>query len=314
MSDEILVFAGSNSPGLTRNICEHLEIEPAAGEVLQFSEGNIFVRVQQNVRGRNVYLVQSTVYPTNDSFMELLFWVDALKRASAASVTVVMPYFSYAKGDKKDEPRVSIRARVCADAIEAAGADRLVTLDLHAAQIQGFFKIPVDDLYALPILCDTVDSLNLPNLVVVSPDAGFVKQSRAYASRLKAPLAIADKERSDHNEQAEVLEIIGEVKDRTALIVDDFTISGGTLAQAAFALMDRGARGVYAAVSHGVFSEGSMAVIDESPIQRVFMTDSIETQPVKLSEKIQIVSIAPLLAEAIRRIHNRESISVLFTQ
>ena len=313
-ADEMLVFAGSNSVELTRNICAHLDIEPAAGEVLRFSEGTLFVRVKQNVRGRRVYVVQSTVYPTNDSFMELLFWVDALKRASAESVTVIMPYFSYAKGDKKDEPRVSIRARVCADAIEAAGADRVVTMDLHAAQIQGFFKIPVDDLYALPVLCGEVERLNLSNLVVVSPDFGFVKQSRKYASRLGAPLAIADKERSDHNEQAEVLEIIGNVENRTALIVDDFTISGGTLASAADELMRRGARDVYAAISHGVFSEGSMATIDNSPIRRIFTTDSIETQPVELSKKIHTVSVAPLLGEAIRRIHDRESVSVLFDQ
>src|SRR6266704_5343425 len=172
MVDEILIFGGSGSPKLTLKICESLNVQPGAGDVLHFSEGNLFVRVNENVRGRRVYLVQSTVFPTNDHFMELLFWVDALKRASAESVTVVMPYFSYAKGDKKDEPRVSIRARVCADAIESAGADRVVILDLHAPQIQGFFRIPVDDLYALPMLCRAVRAKHLEHLVVVSPDAG----------------------------------------------------------------------------------------------------------------------------------------------
>src|SRR5438105_3306172 len=181
MVDEILIFGGSGSPKLTLKICEYLNVQPGAGEVLHFSEGNLFVRVKENVRGRRVYLVQSTVFPTNDHFMELLFWVDALKRASAESVTVIMPYFSYAKGDKKDEPRVSIRARVCADAIEAAGADRVVTLDLHAPQIQGFFHIPVDDLYALPILGDAIKRKNLENLVVVAPDTGFTKKARQYA-------------------------------------------------------------------------------------------------------------------------------------
>ena len=311
-ADDILVFGGSGSVKLTREICSYLKIELGAGEVIRFSEGNLFVRVKQNVRGRHVYVVQSTVFPTNDNFMELLFWVDALKRASAESVTVIMPYFSYAKGDKKDQPRVSIRARVCADAIESAGADRVVTLDLHAPQIQGFFRIPVDDLYALPVLCEEVKRRRLSNLVVVSPDAGFVKQSRKYASYLGASIAIADKERKTHNEQAEILDIIGDVEGKTALIVDDFVISGGTLADVADKLVQRGAAAVYAVVSHGVFSEGSMERIERSSIQCLIITDSIETQPVEFSEKIQVVSVAPLFGEAIRRIHDRESISVLF--
>src|SRR5713101_4745013 len=195
MADEILIFGGSGSPKLTLKICEYLNVQPGAGEVLRFSEGNLFVRVNENVRGRRVYLVQSTVFPTNDHFMELLFWVDALKRASAESVTVVMPYFSYAKGDKKDEPRVSIRARVCADAIEVAGADRVVTMDLHAPQIQGFFHLPVDNLYALPILVECIRKKNLQDMIIVSPDVGFAKQARKYASALGVSLAIADKER-----------------------------------------------------------------------------------------------------------------------
>jgi ribose-phosphate pyrophosphokinase len=256
--------------------------------------------------------VQSTAFPANDHFMELLFWIDALKRASAESVTVVMPYFSYAKGDKKDEPRVSIRARVCADAIEAAGADRVVTLDLHAPQIQGFFRVPVDDLYALPVLCKEIARKELPDLVVVSPDTGFAKKARKYATLLGSPIAIADKRREAHDERAEVLGIIGEVQGKTALIVDDFTISAGTLADAAEKLVERGAKAVYAVVSHGVFNEGSMERLGRSPIQRLLVTDSIETQPVALAANVEVVSVAPLFGEAIRRIHNRESISVLF--
>ena len=310
--DPILVFAGSGSPVLTRNICDHLGVEPGAGDVLRFSEGNLFVRVRENVRGRRVYVVQSTVFPANDHFMELLFWIDALKRASAESVTVVMPYFSYAKGDKKDEPRVSIRARVCADAIEAAGADRVVTLDLHASQIQGFFRIPVDDLHAMRVLCEAVAAMQLEDLVVVSPDTGFAKSARNFARRLGTSLAIAEKERSAHDEKAAVLELIGDVKDRTALLVDDFTISAGTLVEAAHVLVDRGARDVYAAVSHGVFAEGSMKRLNESPIRELIVTDSIETQPDRRSSKLHWVSVAPLFGEAIRRIHQRESISVLF--
>src|SRR5918992_1628306 len=215
-NDEILVFAGSASRRLTASICRHLELEPARGEVLRFSEGTLFVRVLENVRGRNVYVVQSTVFPTNDNFMELLFWIDAFRRASAASITAVIPYFSYGKGDKKDEPRVSIRARVCADAIEAAGADRVVTMDLHAPQIQGFFRVPVDDLYARPLLCEAIRAEGLQDPVVVSPDAGFAKSARRFARRLNAPLAIADKVRQGHDETAELVEIIGEVADRDA--------------------------------------------------------------------------------------------------
>ncbi len=311
-ADDILVFGGSGSPSLSARICAELGVTPGRSDVLHFSEGTLFVRVQENVRGRRVYLVQSTAFPANDTFMELLFWIDAFKRASAESVTVVMPYFAYAKGDKKDEPRVAIRARVCADALEAAGADRVVTMDLHAAQIQGFFKIPVDDLYALGVLCQAVAELGLEDLVVVSPDAGFAKKSRLYANRLRAPLAIGDKERKDHTELAETLDIIGEVAGKTALLVDDVILSGGTLVNIAHKLIDEGARRVYAAVTHAAVSERTLELLAGSPIEKLLVTDTIETQPVALPEMIEVVSVAPLFAEAIRRIHAKESISVLF--
>jgi ribose-phosphate pyrophosphokinase len=310
--DDILIFGGSGSPRLTSRICKHLGVEPGAGQTLKFSDGNLFVRIGQNVRGRHVYVIQSTVFPTNDNFMELLFWIDAFRRASAESVTVVVPYFSYAKGDKKDEPRVSIRARVCAQAIEAAGAHRAIMLDLHAPQIQGFFGIPVDDLYALPVLVEAVNKLNLSDVVVVSPDAGFAKKARQYAKRLGATMAIADKERIDHTETARVVDLIGEVAGRNALIVDDFTTSAGTLTEVADCLIERGALSVHAAVSHGVFAGDSMKRLDNSPIERILVTDSVENHPVELSAKVQTVSVAPLFAEAIRRIHQRESVSVLF--
>ncbi|HLZ62038.1 MAG TPA: ribose-phosphate pyrophosphokinase [Ktedonosporobacter sp.] len=307
-----MVFAGSGSPRLTARICEYLQIPQGASETLHFSDGNTFVRILENVRGRRVYVVQSTVFPANDNFMELLFWIDAFKRAGAESVTVVIPYFSYAKGDKKDEPRVSIRARVCADAIEIAGADRVVTMDLHAPQIQGFFHRPVDNLYALPILCERITALQLQNVVIVSPDVGFAKQARRYASYLGVSIAIADKERMAHDEKARILQIIGDVKDQTAIIIDDFTISGGTLASVAAMLVERGAREVYAAVTHGVLAQGSIELIDTSPIKRLFITDTVENQPVQFSEKIEVVSVASLFAEAIKRIHKRESISEMF--
>lgn len=312
MADDFVLLAGSANPRLAEAIAAYLDHPLHHGETLRFSDGNLFVRVPVNVRGRDVFLVQGTAFPANDNLVELLFWIDALKRASAASVTVVMPYFSYAKGDKKDEPRVSIRARVCADAIEAAGVDRVVTMDLHAPQVQGFFRVPVDDLYAIPVLCEAVAAKALPNLVVVSPDAGFAKKAKLYARRLGAPLAIADKERADHSESAEVVDLIGEVEGRTALLVDDFTISAGTLVDAARVLRERGAERVLAAVSHGLLTEQAIERLDGSSIERLFITDSVETQPVELSDRIEVVPVAGLFGEAIRRIARRESISVLF--
>lgn len=311
--DGIVIFAGSGSPRLTRRICTYLDVPLGASETLKFSEGNLFPRILENVRGRRAYVVQSTVFPANDTFMELLFLIDALKRASAEAVTVVMPYFSYAKGDKKDEPRVAIRARVCADCIEVAGADRVVAMDLHAPQIQGFFHIPVDNLYALPVLCDAIAAKALRDLVVVSPDAGFAKRARAYARRLGASIAIADKERLAHDEHAVVLNVIGDVSEKTAVIVDDFTISAGTLVEVAEALVERGARAVYAAVTHGLLAGEAMERIDRSPIETLFITDTVENQPIEFSHKIEVVSVAPMFGEAIRRIHDRESISAMFS-
>ena len=309
---DLLLFAGSASRKLGTAISAYLDLPLGDSETLTFSDGNLFVRVKENVRGRDVFVVQGTAFPANDNFMELLFWIDALKRASAASVTAVIPYFTYAKGDKKDEPRVSIRARVCADAIEAAGADRVVTMDLHAPQLQGFFKIPLDDLNALPVLCETIAGKVPGPLVVVAPDAGFAKNARKWADRLGAPLAIAEKRRVDHSETAEVTELIGSVEGRTALIVDDFTISAGTLVDAARVLKERGATAVYAAVTHGLITAGAVERLASSQIERLFITDSVETQPVALPANVEVVSVAGLFGEAIRRIANKESVSVLF--
>lgn len=310
--DPILLFTGSGSRGLAARIAEHLGIELGMSETRRFSDGNLFVKVRQNVRGHDVFLVQSTVFPSNDNFMELLFWIDAFKRASARNVTVVIPYFSYGKGDKKDEPRVSIRARVCADAIEVAGADRVVSMDLHSPQIQGFFRVPVDNLYATSVLCERIAQQGKEDLVVVSPDAGFARDARRFAGSLGAGVAIADKQRKNHEELAEVWDVVGEVSGKNAVIVDDFTISAGTLVSCADELMRLGANSVSAAVTHGVFTEGSMERLDRSPIGKLIVTDTVENQPVELSEKIEVVSVAPLLAEAIERIHRRESISVMF--
>lgn len=306
------MFAGSASRKLGAAISSYLDVPLGRSETLTFSDGNLFVRVGENVRGRDVFVVQGTAFPVNDNFMELLFWIDALKRASAASVTAVIPYFTYAKGDKKDEPRVSIRARVCADAIEAAGADRVVTMDLHAPQVQGFFKIPLDDLNARPVLCEAVSAKVQAPLVVVAPDAGFAKSARRWADRLGAPLAIAEKRRIDHSETPEVTELIGDVEGRNTLIVDDFTISAGTLVEAARVLRNRGAVSVYAAVTHGLLTSRAIERLASSQIERLFITDTVETQPVALPANVEVVSVSGLFGEAIRRIANRESVSVLF--
>jgi ribose-phosphate pyrophosphokinase len=312
--DDPIVVCGSGSPRLGAAVCAELGVEAAAAETIRFGEGTLFVRLLENVRGRDVYVLQSTLYPTSDNVLELLFWLDACRRASAASVTAVVPYFSYGKGDKKDEPRVSIRARVVADAIEAAGADRVVTMDLHAPQIQGFFRIPVDDLHGMPYLCEAIARLGLVDPVVVSPDAGFAKMARRFAQRLGAGFALADKTRSGHGEQAEVFGLLGDVSGRDAVLVDDFVASGGTLVEAAEKLVERGARSVVAAASHGVFSGGAAAILGDSPIARVIVTDSIENHPEAPGDRVEVVSVAPLFAEAIRRIHGRESISVLFRE
>ena len=309
---ELKIFAGRASRTLAQSICAQLGTELARSETLQFSEGNVFVRVLENVRGRDVFVVQGSEYPVNDNFMELLFWIDAFRRASATQVTAVIPFFSYAKGDKKDEPRVSIRARICADCIEAAGADRVLTMDLHSPQIQGFFKIPVDHLYAMPVLVDYFRKKQIPDLVVASPDVGFGKQAYRFAQMMRAPVVIGNKVRKAHDESAEVLDIIGTVEGKNVLIVDDFTISGGTLIEMAKACKQHGARDVYACVSHGVFSKGSAEKISASPIKELVLTDTIGYRAEPLAPCCKVVSVAALFAEAILSIHRRESVSRLF--
>ena len=306
------VFAGSASQILATRICQHLKIPLAKSQTIKFGEGNIFVRVRENVRGQDTFIVQTTSEPVNDNFMELLFWIDALKRASAAQVTAVIPFFSYAKGDKKDEPRVSIRARVCADCIEAAGADRVLTMDLHAAQIQGFFRIPVDHLYAMPVLANHIRRRRLKNLCIVSPDIGFGKMARKYADLLKADVAIGDKERLNHNEQAIMYHVIGDVKDKNVFIVDDMVLSGGTMIEIADQLKQLGARHIYAAATHGVFSNRCVERLEKSPIEEMVVTDTVPNGERLNSSRIRCVSVAKLFADAIRIIHERRSMSRLF--
>lgn len=311
-SEDIMIFAGSASTKLTQSICRYLEVPVRESRCWNFSDGNTFVRVGESVRGRNVFIIQSTINSTNDKFMELLFWIDAFKRASAASVTAVIPYFSYGKGDKKDEPRVPIRARVCADTLEVVGCDRVVSMDLHSPQIQGFFRIPVDNLYSLKTLGDQVIQDGVGNLVVVAADTGFADEAQNLARYLRVPVAIGVKQRNGHDEKVEMTDIIGDVKGRAALIVDDFVISGGTLIENARTLKTKGALRVLAAVSHGVFSKGAMIRLSASDIETLYVTDTVENRPEPLADKVKEVSVAACFGEAIRRISRCESVSAMF--
>ncbi|MEK6644870.1 MAG: ribose-phosphate diphosphokinase, partial [Planctomycetota bacterium] len=309
--DKLLIFPGSASPGFTAAICKQLGIKPGKCSAKHFSEGNTFVQVGENVRGRDVFLVQSLSYPVNDHLVEMLFFIDAFKRASAKSVTAVIPFFSYGKGDKKDEPRVSIRARVVADCLEASGVDRIVTMDLHAPQIQGFFRIPVDHLYALPVIAGYFRKKMNKDWVVVAPDVGAAGMANAYAHALGAKTVIAEKVRRDHNEKSYVDRIIGHVAGKNALLVDDFTITGGTLIATAERLKKEKARDIYAAVAHGVFRAGTAAKLDASPIKELIMTDTIEHRFEPPSKKVRLISAASLFAKAIQSIHRQTSVSAL---
>ena len=310
----ISIFAGSSGRVFAERMCKYMGRPLGSSEVITFSEGNTFVRVNESVRDRDVLLVQPIGMHSNDEFVEILFWMDAFKRANAHTVTLVMPYFGYGKGDKKDEPRVSIRARVCAECMELAGADRFITMDLHAAQLQGFFKKPMDHLYAIPMLTEVAKRVGVENTVVVSPDAGYAKQARKFADVLHLPIAIGDKSRTDHSENAHVLEIIGDVKDKNCLIVDDFTISGGTLVNLAEVLKERGAQNITAMLSHNIISRQGIEKINASPIQAVYSTDTVYNPNIIGEEKFKTVSVAPMFAEVVKRYYNYESISNMFTQ
>lgn len=311
-NSDLKIFAGSGGKGFAEKICDYLGVQLGISQAITFSEGNTFVKIGETVRGKDVYLVQSIGLRPNDEFVEILFWMDAFKRASAKSVTAIIPYFGYAKGDKKDEPRVSIRARVCAECLELAGADRIVTMDLHSPQIQGFFKKPVDHLFALPVLCEYIKNLDIENLIVVSPDAGFAKEARKFASYLNTSVAIGDKTRKAHDEKAEILEIIGDVEGKNVLIVDDFSISGGTLIDISRVLKKKGANRVLVCLSHILLNNEGIKKIEESPIELIISTDSVNNKNILHSNKIKLVSVAPLFAEAIQRIHNQTSVSPLF--
>lgn len=310
--NRLAVFSGNAHPQLARDICKHLKVSLGDALASRFSEGEIRVKINDNVRGKDVFLIQPICPAPNDNLMELLIMIDALRRASAESITAVIPYFGYARQDRKDQPRVPITAKLVANLLTVAGADRILTMDLHAGQIQGFFDIPLDHLFAVGVFIEYFNKLKLKDLVVVSPDVGGIKMARAYAKRLCAGLAIVDKRRVS-SEKAEVIHILGDVKDKNAIIVDDLIATGSSLIEAVKALKKAKADGIWAAISHGVLSGEAVKDVDKcSDLKELLITDSIPLDDHKKHPKIKVLSIAGLLAEAIRRIHFKESVSSLF--
>ncbi len=308
----IKVFTGSANPKLAAEICQHLGCNLGQALIKNFEDGEIYIQIQENVRGADAFVVQPTCKPVDRHLLELLLMIDALKRASADRITAVLPYYGYARQDRKDKPRVPISAKLVASLLERAGANRILALDLHAAQIQGFFDVPVDHLFATPVTIEYLKSVQTPETIVVSPDAGGVERARAHARRLGTQLAIIDKRREESG-AAEVMHIVGDVQGRDCLIVDDLIDTAGTLVKGANALLEHGAKSVRACATHGVLSGEALERIERSPIREVVLTNSIPLpERVLASSKFKVLSVAPLLAKAIRSIHEGTSISVLF--
>lgn len=310
MSNSLKVFAGTANKKLAEKIVTYLDIPMGNSSIKTFSDGEIWVKYNENIRGCDVFIIQSTYSPA-DHFMELLIMIDAARRSSANRITAVIPYFGYARQDRKDQPRVAITAKLVANLITNAGADRVLTMDLHAAQLQGFFDIPLDHLYSAPIMVDYFRNKNISDLVVLPPDIGGVKIARAYAKRLHVPLAIADKRRPKPNE-AEMMNLIGTVKDKNVLIIDDIIDTAGTMLQAGEASLQEGAKSVYAACTHPILSGNAIEKIKNSNFTEIAVTDSIPLGKDKMIDKIKVLSVANLFGNAIKRIHNEESISILF--
>ena len=311
LEGELGIFSGTANPELAKKIIEYLGISLGEMEISSFSDGETYVKIKENVRGKDIFLVQPTCPPVNESLMELLIMLDAFRRASAHRITVVVPYYGYARQDRKDEPRVPITAKLVANLISTAGADRVLLLDLHVDQIQGFFDIKVDHLFSAPIIIDYLRSKLLENLVILAPDVGGVRRARAYARRLKVPLAIIDKRRPAVD-KAEVLSVIGEVKNKDIFIVDDIIDTGGTLLAAVEELIKRGVRKVYTGCTHAVLSAGVYEEVEKSSLTQLIVTDSIPLRKGEPSSKIKVLTVAPLLGEAIKRIHENRSVSSLF--
>ena len=311
-ADQLEIYHGNANPELARKICRYLGTEPGRLEVFQFANENIFVKILDNVREKDVFLIQPTSRPVNQSIMELLIMIDAFKRASAGRITAVVPFYAYGRSDKKDQPRVPITARLIADMMTVAGADRVLSLDLHQGQIQGFFNIPVDELTAVHILSNYFKHKQLDDLVVVT-DLGFAKRARAFAELLEAPLAVIEKRRIGNLDRAELMNVIGQVRGRRAVIVDDEIDTGGTLIEIVRALDREGVSEIYACATHGVLSDPAVERIRDSSIREVVLTDSIPLPPAKRIPKITTLSVAPLIGEAIKRIHRGESVGALFS-
>ncbi len=314
MQREIKLFAGSASQNLAKEISDSTGIPISESSLIRFADGELKIKIKENIRGRDVFFIQST-HPPSDNLLELFLFLDAAKRASASRITAVIPYFGYARQDRKDEPRVPISAKLMADLLAKSGASRVLTMDLHAEQIQGFFDIPVDHLYATPVFIEYYQKKELKNWIVVSPDAGRANRVRAFARRLskEIPIAIVDKRRTGPN-QSMVVNVIGDVKNKSAIIYDDMLDTGGTMVDAAKAVAEKGAREVYACVVHPLLSKNAPQRIMDSPIKELVVTNTILLPPEKIIKKIKILSVAQLLGEAILRIHRAESISSLFTE
>ena len=310
--DELKVFTGNGHPELAKSVCEYLDIPLGQAEVFKFANDNTFVQIGENIRQRDVFIIQPTCYPVNDNLMELLIMIDAFKRASAGRITAVVPYYGYGRTDKKDQPRVPITARLVADLLTAAGADRLLTIDLHAGQIQGFFNIPVDELTTLPLLGDYFAAKEIQDLVVVAVDIGISKKARDIAERLGAPLAIIEKRRMSNNDTSETMNVIGDVEGKTALVFDDEIVTGGSIVNAAKALSEQGVKDVFCCVTHPVLSKDGAEVMARSNFSEVVVTDTIPMSPDKRNGKFTVLSVAPLLGEAIYRIHKGQSVGDLF--
>ncbi len=312
MPDKLRIFSGSSNPELAREIAERLYLPLGDITIKKFSNENIKVKINESVRGKDVFVVQTSSPPVNDHIMELLIMLHAFKSASAGRITAVLPYFPYVRSDKKDEPRISITAKLMADLILTAGADRVLTMDLHAAQIQGFFDMPTDQLLALPILCKYFEQKKLENLIVVAGDVGRAKLNMKYAERLKAPLAILEKRRVKDDEKAEVASVIGDVKGKNAVMFDDEILTGGSLMELIRVLKENGANEIYAGITHGILSGNAVQRIADSPLKELVITNTVPLPPCKKIEKIKVLSVAELFAEAIKRIHHGESVSSLF--
>lgn len=310
MTDELKVFSGNSNEPLAREVCQYLRIPLGVAKVGRFSDGEIEVQINENIRGTDVFIIQSTNAPA-ENLLELLLMIDAVKRSSARRVTAVIPYFGYARQDRKAKPRVPISAKLAANLITTAGTDRVLTMDLHAPQIQGFFDIPLDHLYSAPVYTKHLIQLNLPDLVVAAPDAGSIAMARSYAKRFNCPLVMVDKRRPRPN-VAEVINVIGDVEGRSVIIRDDMIDTGGSLTGAAAALRAEGAREIYAGCTHAILSGNAVQRIEHSEITKLIVTNSIQLSPDKLSPKIEVVSVASLLGEAIHRIHEEQSVSSLF--